>query len=91
MGHKWQCVEFAAPLSVPDLWPCLHRCGGWLMKSSPCVSCAKLVNDNILPLRKRFASGSRRPPIAGSLLIWQKGGEFKHAGHVAVIHPACRQ
>ncbi|MCD5882375.1 CHAP domain-containing protein, partial [Klebsiella pneumoniae] len=37
-----------------------------------------------LPLQA-FANGSRRPPIAGSLLIWQKGGEFKHTGHVAVI------
>jgi glutathionylspermidine amidase/synthetase len=31
-----------------------------------------VVNDNILPLQA-FANGSRRPPIAGSLLIWQKG------------------
>ncbi|RCU27108.1 CHAP domain-containing protein, partial [Acinetobacter baumannii] len=44
----------------------------------------EVVNDNILPLQA-FANGSRRPPIAGSLLIWQKGGEFKHTGHVAVI------
>jgi glutathionylspermidine amidase/synthetase len=43
-----------------------------------------VVNDNILPLQA-FANGARRPPIAGSLLIWQKGGEFKHTGHVAVI------
>ena len=32
----------------------------------------EVVNDNILPLQA-FANGSRRPPIAGSLLIWQKG------------------
>ncbi|MCQ4010556.1 hypothetical protein, partial [Klebsiella pneumoniae] len=31
----------------------------------------EVVNDNILPLQA-FANGSRRPPIAGSLLIWQK-------------------
>nr|VXZ92194.1 Bifunctional glutathionylspermidine synthetase/amidase [Klebsiella pneumoniae] len=34
-----------------------------------------MVNDNILPLQA-FANGSRRPPIAGSLLIWQKGASL---------------
>ncbi len=29
MGHKWQC-GVCAPLSVPDLWLCLHRCGDGL-------------------------------------------------------------
>lgn len=35
----------------------------------------EVVNDNILPLQA-FANGSRRPPIAGSLLIWQKGASL---------------
>jgi hypothetical protein len=43
-----------------------------------------VVNDAILPLQA-FANGSRRPPLVGSLLIWQKGGEFNETGHVAVI------
>lgn len=72
-----------APLSVPHLRFCFHRCRHGLRDFLPAFL-REVVNDNILPLQA-FANGSRRPPIAGSLLIWQKGGEFKHTGHVAVI------
>lgn len=83
MGHKWQCVEFARRF--------LFLTYGFVFTD---VSMAyeifslrflrQVVNDNILPLQA-FANGSRRAPAAGSLLIWQKGGEFKDTGHVAVI------
>ena len=44
----------------------------------------EVVNDNILPLQA-FPNGSPRAPVAGALLIWDKGGEFKDTGHVAII------
>ncbi len=39
----------------------------------------EVVNDNILPLQA-FPNGSPRAPVAGALLIWDKGGEFKDTG-----------
>ncbi|UMX66827.1 CHAP domain-containing protein [Klebsiella pneumoniae] len=90
MGHKWQCVEFARRFPVPGPMALSSPMWGWLAKSSlPAFFLREVVNDNILPLQA-FANGSRRPPIAGSLLIRQKGGEFKHTGHVAVITQLCR-
>jgi glutathionylspermidine amidase/synthetase len=72
-----------APLSVPHLRFCFTDVG-MAYEIFSLRFLREVVNDNILPLQA-FANGARRPPIAGSLLIWQKGGEFKHTGHVAVI------
>ena len=69
MGHKWQCVEFARRF--------LFLTYGFVFTD---VGMAYEIFS-----LQAFANGSRRPPLAGSLLIWQKGGEFKHTGHVAVI------
>ncbi len=73
-----------AALFIPHLRFCFFTDVGMAYEIFSLRFLREVVNDNILPLQA-FANGSRRPPIAGSLLIWQKGGEFKHTGHVAVI------
>ncbi|MFU8513113.1 bifunctional glutathionylspermidine amidase/synthase [Klebsiella quasipneumoniae] len=83
MGHKWQCVEFARRFLFLT-YGFVFTDVGMAYEIFSLRFLREVVNDNILPLQA-FTNGSRRPPIAGSLLIWQKGGEFKHTGHVAVI------
>ncbi|WP_371330836.1 bifunctional glutathionylspermidine amidase/synthase [Klebsiella quasipneumoniae] len=83
MGHKWQCVEFARRFLFLT-YGFVFTDVGMAYEIFSLRFLREVVNDNILPLQA-FANGSRRPPIAGSLLIWQKGCEFKHTGHVAVI------
>jgi glutathionylspermidine amidase/synthetase len=60
-----------APLSVPHL-RFVFTDVGMAYEIFSLRFLREVVNDNILPLQA-FANGSRRPPIAGSLLIWQKG------------------
>lgn len=83
MGHKWQCVEFARRFLFLNYGVVFTDVGmAWEIFSLRFLR--EVVNDNILPLRA-FANGSQRPPKAGALLIWDKGGEFNGTGHVAVI------
>jgi len=83
MGHKWQCVEFARRFLFLNYGFVFTDVGmAWEIFSLRFLR--EVVNDNILPLQA-FANGSRRPPEAGALLVWQKGGEFSGTGHVAVI------
>lgn len=83
MGHKWQCVEFARRFLFLT-YGFVFTDVGMAYEIFSLRFLREVVNDNILPLQA-FANGSQRPPMVGSLLIWQKGGEFKHTGHVAVI------
>ncbi|WP_058913151.1 bifunctional glutathionylspermidine amidase/synthase [Entomohabitans teleogrylli] len=83
MGHKWQCVEFARRFLFLN-YGVVFTDVGMAYEIFSLRFLREVVNDNILPLQA-FANGSRRPPVAGALLIWQKGGEFKGTGHVAVI------
>ncbi|KNC91344.1 bifunctional glutathionylspermidine amidase/synthase [Trabulsiella odontotermitis] len=83
MGHKWQCVEFARRFLFLT-YGFVFTDVGMAYEIFSLRFLREVVNDNLLPL-KAFANGSRRPPVAGSLLIWQKGGEFHQTGHVAVV------
>ncbi|MGL9721967.1 bifunctional glutathionylspermidine amidase/synthase [Symbiopectobacterium sp.] len=83
MGHKWQCVEFARRFLFLN-YGSVFTDVGMAYEIFSLRFLRQVVNDNLLPLQA-FANGSLRPPVAGALLIWQKGGEFKHTGHVAVI------
>ncbi|MDF7680038.1 bifunctional glutathionylspermidine amidase/synthase [Enterobacteriaceae bacterium ESL0689] len=83
MGHKWQCVEFARRFLFLN-YGVVFTDVDMAYEIFSIRFLREVVNDNILPLQA-FANGSRRPPMAGSLLIWHKGGEFRHTGHVAVI------
>ncbi len=76
-GNALNC----SPFSLSEL-----RCGLYLMRMARARlrSPRQVVNDNILPLQA-FPNGSPRAPVAGALLIWDKGGEFKDTGHVAII------
>ncbi|WES67649.1 bifunctional glutathionylspermidine amidase/synthase [Superficieibacter sp. HKU1] len=88
MGHKWQCVEFARRFLFLNYGVVFTDVGmAWEIFSLRFLR--EVVNDNILPLQA-FANGSRRPPEAGALLVWQKGGEFSGTGHVAVITQLCQ-
>lgn len=83
MGHKWQCVEFARRFLFLNYGVVFTDVGmAWEIFSLRFLR--EVVNDNILPLQA-FPNGSPRAPVAGALLIWQKGGEFKDTGHVAVV------
>ena len=83
MGHKWQCVEFARRFLFLT-YGFVFTDVGMAYEIFSLRFLRQVVNDNLLPLQA-FANGSRRAPEAGSLLIWQKGGEFHETGHVAVI------
>lgn len=83
MGHKWQCVEFARRFLFIT-YGFVFTDVGMAYEIFSLRYLRQVVNDAILPLQA-FANGSRRAPLVGSLLIWQKGGEFKDTGHVAVI------
>lgn len=83
MGHKWQCVKFAHRFLFLN-YGSVFTDVGMAYEIFSLRFLRQVVNDNLLPLQA-FANGSSRPPVAGALLIWQKGGEFKHTGHVAAI------
>lgn len=83
MGHKWQCVEFARRFLFLN-YGVVFTDVGMAYEIFSLRFLRQVVNDNLLPLQA-FANGATRAPLAGALLIWQKGGEFKHTGHVAVI------
>lgn len=83
MGHKWQCVEFARRFLFLN-YGVVFTDVGMAYEIFSLRFLRQVVNDNILPLQA-FANGSLRSPVAGSLLIWHKGGEFYETGHVAVI------
>ncbi|MBC0540321.1 bifunctional glutathionylspermidine amidase/synthase [Escherichia coli] len=75
MGHKWQCVEFARRFLFLNYGVVFTDVGmAWEIFSLRFLR--EVVNDNILPLQA-FPNGSPRAPVAGALLIWDKGGEFK--------------
>ncbi|MFH2204309.1 MAG: bifunctional glutathionylspermidine amidase/synthase [Elusimicrobiota bacterium] len=83
MGYKWQCVEFARR------WLYLNR--GFVFDDIAMaydifrLKSVRVVKDGaVLPLHS-FANGSARLPEPGCLLIWNEGGEFADAGHVAVV------
>ncbi|MGL4667559.1 MAG: glutathionylspermidine synthase family protein, partial [Saezia sp.] len=83
MGYKWQCVEFARRFLYLNYGVVFTDVG----KAYEIFALRFLrqpVNDAILPLQA-FSNGGKQPPVAGSLLIWQEGGEFKGTGHVAII------
>lgn len=83
MGYKWQCVEFARRFLYLN-YGVVFTDVGMAYEIFSLRFLRRVVNDAILPLQA-FANGSKRAPIAGALLIWQKGGEFKRTGHVAII------
>ena len=83
MGHKWQCVEFARR------WLYVNK--GYIFDDVAMafdifeLHCARVPRDNSRVPLKSFRNGSKRHPEAGSLLIWDEGGEFEVTGHVAII------
>lgn len=83
MGYKWQCVEFARRFLYLNYGVVFTDVGN-AYEIFSLRFLRQVINDAILPLQA-FANGSNRPPVAGSLLIWQEGGEFKGTGHVAII------
>ena len=83
MGYKWQCVEFARRYLYLN-HGVVFADVGMAYEIFSLRFLRQVVNDTLLPLQA-FANGCKRKPQAGSLLIWQDGGEFKHTGHVAII------
>jgi len=83
MGYKWQCVEYARR------W--LYTNCGYIFADVSMAyeifnmrSVREIATNTLLPLQA-FGNGSLRHPVAGSLLIWDEGGEFERTGHVAII------
>lgn len=83
MGYKWQCVEFARRFLYLN-YGTVFTDVRMAYEIFSLRYLRQVVNDNILPLQA-FPNGCERPPVAGSLLIWQQGGEFELTGHVAII------
>ena len=83
MGYKWQCVEFARR------W--LYHNKGYIFDDIAMaydifyLKQVRLIKNNMaLPLHS-FKNGSKRPPIPGSMLVWDEGGKFERTGHVAIV------
>lgn len=83
MGYKWQCVEFARRFLYLN-YGVVFTDVRMAYEIFSLRYLRQVVNDAILPLQA-FKNGSKKLPTAGSLLIWQEGGEFKKTGHVAII------
>ncbi|TKI04607.1 bifunctional glutathionylspermidine amidase/synthase [Martelella alba] len=83
MGHKWQCVEFVRRFLFLN-YGVVFTDVGMAYEIFSLRFLRQVVNDSLLPLQA-FANGSPLAPVTGALLVWQKGGEFRHTGHVAVI------
>lgn len=83
MGYKWQCVEFARRFLYLN-YGVVFTDVGMAYEIFSLRFLRQVVNDDILPLQA-FENGSKQPPVAGCLLIWQQGGEFHKTGHVAII------
>jgi glutathionylspermidine amidase/synthetase len=83
MGQKWQCVEFARR------WLYTNR-GQVFDEVAMAYDIFRLrsvlvpATGSRLPVHS-FRNGSRRPPEAGGLLLWDEGGHFPTTGHVAII------
>ncbi len=73
MGHKWQCVEFARRFLLFLNYGVVFTDVGMAWEIFSLRFLREVVNDNILPLQA-FPNGSPRAPVAGALLIWDKGG-----------------
>ncbi|WP_339867472.1 bifunctional glutathionylspermidine amidase/synthase [Pseudohongiella nitratireducens] len=89
LGHKWQCVEFARR------WLYLNH--GYVFDDIAMAhdifrltSVLHVADKKRLPLHS-FKNGCKRHPTAGSLLIYEEGGEFEMTGHVAVITEVSEQ
>ena len=87
MGYKWQCVEFARRFLYLN-YGVVFTDVGMAYEIFSLRFLRHVVDDSILPLRA-FKNGCQQAPVAGALLIWQEGGEFKRTGHVAVITQVC--
>ena len=83
MGYKWQCVEFARRFMYLN-YGVVFTDVGMAYEIFSLRFLRQVINDALLPLQA-FGNGSKKAPIAGALLIWQKGGEFSKTGHVAVV------
>ena len=83
MGYKWQCVEFARRFLYINYGVVFTDVGN-AYEIFSLRFLRQITNDAILPLQA-FPNGGKRTPEAGALLVWQKSGEFKRTGHVAII------
>ncbi|MCX9126735.1 CHAP domain-containing protein, partial [Providencia rettgeri] len=83
MGYKWQCVEFARRFLYLN-YGTVFSDVGMAYEIFSLRFLRHVVDDDILPL-KAFVNGSPVKPAAGSLLIWDEGGEFNKTGHIAII------
>ncbi|WP_272660710.1 bifunctional glutathionylspermidine amidase/synthase [Providencia sp. PROV150] len=83
MGYKWQCVEFARRFLYLN-YGTVFSDVGMAYEVFSLRFLRHVVDDDILPL-KAFVNGSPVKPAAGSLLIWDEGGEFNKTGHIAII------
>lgn len=83
MGHKWQCVEFARRFLYLN-YGVVFTDVGMAYEIFSLRILRQVINEALLPLQA-FANGSKKAPVAGSLLIWQDAGHFNKTGHVAII------
>jgi len=90
-GCKYQCVEFARRWMILTLGVTFLGIDyAYDIFSLSTVSCAR--DGTTIPWRSvengacvdSNGVGHVRP-VAGAILIWDKGGQFEHTGHVAVI------
>lgn len=83
IGYKWQCVEFARRFLYLNYGIVFTDVGN-AYEIFSLRFLRQITSDAILPLQA-FPNGGKRAPAASSLLVWQKRGEFKRTGHVAII------
>ena len=82
-GARYQCVEFARRWLV-------HTQGvtfgsvGMAYEIFPLTHATRVSDNSEVPWNN-VANGSTTRPVAGCILIWNEGAEFKWTGHVAVV------
>ena len=82
-GARYQCVEFARRWLV-------HTHGvtfgsvGMAYEIFPLPNVTRVSDSSAVPWTN-VPNGSTTRPVAGCILIWNEGGEFKWTGHVAVV------
>ena len=82
-GLRYQCVEFARRWLI-------HATGvtfsdvGMAYDVFDMPYAIRVKDEEMVPWTN-IPNGSTERPVPGAVLIWNKGGKFRHTGHIAIV------
>ena len=82
-GFKYQCVEFARRWLTHALGITFGDVG--MAYEIYDIPHATRVRDSSAVAWTAYPNGSAVRPVAGSVILWNEGGEFQWTGHVAIV------